>query len=325
MPGRHPRRDGEPMHRSTWLWWRVVDGLRRADEWVQMYEAWTLVRVVRRPGPAAIRATLSAGTRRARFWTLAVVELLNPSSRAKNPSLRPLVEEMGRALRHRGYEFAEPLPRQPLLARKRLRPSQVGGERRFLAELMASPPGILGSAPRDLTDFSESFRADRAGGWRPHRAYSERRRPIRLGGRRTEAILMFHLSPRDLRGLRLGVACSMSIWPPWTGRGRLPRWLAESRPVLARQFKAAGHKAEWIRGPKSRGVGIMSLVWLREPIDLARARRALDTAELGDLDWGRDLSTPPRSGSSGDAGVQSGAGTDSPATLSLGKAFTNSV
>jgi hypothetical protein len=130
----------------------------------------------------------------------------------------------------------------------------------------------------------ETFRGRRAGDWQPVNAQWELRKPIRISGRPATAICMFHIAPADLEG-RLGVASSITIWPPWNRKWPLPAWLSENRERLDSQFRGAGHEPEWHEGPEGRGVMITSM---REDLrgfpDVVREQRALEAARFGDPD-----------------------------------------
>jgi hypothetical protein len=93
---------------------------------------------------------------------------------------------------------------------------------------------------------------------------------------------MMQFAPRDLRGLSLALHTSIAIWPPWNGTGDFPKWLEECRRMLARQFRAVGHRAEWHRGPRDHGVGIMSIRAVRPPAQVGKIRRELERARFGE-------------------------------------------
>lgn len=79
------------------------------------------------------------------------------------------------------------------------------------------------------------------------------------------------------------MASSVTVWPPWNRRGLLPAWLSENRERLDSQFQAAGHKAEWHRGPDGRGMMVTSIREdLRGLPDVLRERLRLEAAHFGD-------------------------------------------
>lgn len=187
-------------------------------------------------------------------------------------------------LKQHGFRWHDdPLWSIPLSAWHSVYPRTFAGERLFLSALTGKRAGTVGhAAPRSLRTLLDTFRGRRAGDWRPVNARWELRKPIRLSGRPATAICMFHIAPADLEG-RLGVASSITIWPPWNRTWPLPAWLSECRAGLASQFRAAGHKPEWHKGPEDRGVVITSMREdLRGLTDVLRERRALEAAELGD-------------------------------------------
>jgi len=90
------------------------------------------------------------------------------------------------------------------------------------------------------------------------------------------------MAPADLKGT-LGAASSITIWPLWNRKGPLPAWLANNREALDSQYRSAGHRAEWHRGPRGRGIMITSM---REDLEglsgAVRERRVLESARFGD-------------------------------------------
>lgn len=230
---------------------------------------------------AVVEATLVARSwqRPAKF--AAFVQVTVPASGTARGAIRRLGDELTR----RGYEHtAGHIPRVPIWARRNLSPTQLAGERAYLAHLLGAADDVPRSAPKDVRGFVAFFSGDRSGPWHPARASWEQRRPIVVGGRDAEAVLMVHLYPGSRRGASGSVlATSVAIWPPWNGTGDFPAWLTDRRRLLARQFRAIGHRAEWVRGPRDRGVGIMSLVDQPSSARVGKVRRLLDQAVLGDV------------------------------------------
>jgi len=241
-------------------------------------EEWTLPASLA-DGSAQVRAVVSASA-----WRPGLVlrSMVNMPKRGSEPRSSH-DDAIAAALLARGY--LDPNPEQPSETRylaRALTRFEFARERSYLAKVLGHSETSSSVRPSGFRGFTDSFGRGGASSWAPYRAAWEVRRPIELVGRRAEVILMVHLAPRDLRGLSLGLSTSVAIWPPWQGRGTFPEWLASRRRLLAGQFRAVGHKAEWYRGPGGRGVGIMSLVFHRPPHRIAERLRALELAEFGD-------------------------------------------
>lgn len=266
------------------LWARVHAGMRGASGWRHVTEEWVLSASLGKSG-ATIRARLAARSWRppAIFW--AFVEVNVP----KSGTARAVISGIKQELTRRGYKHPSGhISGAPVFARRTLKPSEVVGERAFLARLLDVADAVPRVTPKALPSFVAFFRGACAGSWRPASASWERRRPITVAGRATEGILMVHLYPGGRSGgPGMALATSVAIWPPWNGTGAYPTWLTAQRASLSRQFRAVGHKAEWVRGPKDRGVGIMSIVDHPASMRVASLRRALDRAALGDAPPGR--------------------------------------
>lgn len=275
------RRDRALMRHTRRIWRAVHDELLGAPGWRHCREEWTLTGRLGAAQRATLRVILTGSSLKTDVALRASVEIDGWTSRAGGSAIGGAY----RLLKKRGYvELRRARPGEKIYLNKRIGSAGLRAERQVLASLA----GAIDEGPRtrlakDMGESARCFGAGLAGPWLPYRAAWERRRPIWIGGRETDVGLMFHLAPRDLRGLSLGVATSIAIWPPWNGRGQFPKWLEARRTLLAKQFRAAGHRAEWYRGPQGRGLGIMSLVWPRPPVALHRIRLMLDAAELGDL------------------------------------------
>lgn len=271
------RPDQAKVGRSRRLWRSVHDELRDATGWRPCREEWTLAgRIL--PCGTGIRAVLTAMASKAGVAIRSHVEIGRHSKRD-----RVYVHNVRRVLKGRGYEQScRSRPDETTFLSRSVSSSRLSAERSWLASFLGGVDDAAPSSPRSVAEFSDCFHARRAGPWLPYRAAWERRRAIEIAGRKMQVGLMFHLAPRDLRGFSIGLATSIAIWPSWNGQGPFPRWLEDRRSLLARQFRAAGHRAEWHRGPKGRGVGIMSLVWPKPPVALHRVRLMLDAVELGD-------------------------------------------
>lgn len=275
---------GAPRKKALQLWRRVHDSMKGASGWRHVTEEWVLSAPLGNSG-AIIRARLAARSWRppAVFW--AFVEVNVP----KSGTARAVISAIKQELTRRGYKHPSGhLAGSPVFARRTLKPSELAAERAFLAQLLAVADAVPRATPKDLQSFVAFFRGARARAWRPASASWERRRPITVAGRATEGIVMVHLYPGGRRGgPGTALATSVAIWPPWNGTGAYPTWLTAQRAALARQFRAVGHKAEWVRGPKERGVGIMSIVDHPASTRVASLRRALGRAALGDAPPGR--------------------------------------
>ncbi len=276
-----------PSKASVRFYWQIVDQfLRKPGEWRFLGTHWRLEYVLPTQRRLLLQASITAGLsyKTGKYTMAARVQVKGGKSDAfSRAALRDLGEVTERLQRH-GFRWRdEPFACYPLLAWKSVTPRTFAAERRFLSELTKTNVGLVGRySPRSLGELLDSFRGKSAGDWRPLNAQWELRKPIRIAGRPTTAILMFHMAPADLKG-RLGAASSITIWPPWNRKGPLPAWLASSRRALDAQYRAAGHRAEWHRGPRERGIMITSM---REDLegltDVVRERRVLEAARFGD-------------------------------------------
>ncbi len=278
-----------PSRTPVGLYWKMVDHfLTDPGDWRFLGTHWQVESVPPTKKRLVLKAIITAGLsyRTGKFTMSARVQVRGGTSVSFS---RGAVRELDHAgvterLKQHGFRWRdEPLWSIPLSAWNSVYPRTFASERLFLSELTGKRAGVVGrEAPRSLRTLVETFRGRRAGDWRPVNAQWELRKPIRMSGRPATAICMFHIAPADLEG-RLGVASSITIWPPWNRKGPLPAWLSENREMLDSQFKAAGHKPEWHRGPAGRGVMITSM---REDLerlpDVRRERRALEAAHFGD-------------------------------------------
>lgn len=271
------KRDSGRVARSLQLWAKVHEELRNAPGWSACREEWTFAgRIL--PDQVGIRAVVVGTPSRSGLGIRCNIEIKPFPAKA-----RPYVDEVRSVLQARGYVcFRRPRAGETTFMNRSIANSELSDERRWLAALLGSTDDPARSTPGSMAEFSACFDAEGAGPWLPYRGAWERRRAIKVGGRRMEAGLMVHLAPRDLRGFSLEISTSIAIWPPWNRRGPLPKWLEAQRATLARQFRAAGQRAQWHRGPGGRGVGIMSIVSPRPPVALHRIRLALDSVHLGD-------------------------------------------
>jgi hypothetical protein len=278
-----------PSNSPVKLYWLVFDHfLMKPGAWRFLGTRWQVESVLPTRKHLVLRATLTAGLsyRTGKFTMSARVQVRGGRSVSFS---RGAVRELDHAgvtehLKQHGFRWHdEPLWSIPLSAWNSVSPRTFASERLFLSELTGKSAGVVGRVvPRSLRALVETFRGRRAGGWHPVHGQWELRKPIRIAGRPATAICMFHIAPADLEG-RLGVASSITIWPPWGRKGPLPGWLLENRQRLDAQFQAAGHTAEWHRGPEGRGVMITSMREdLRGLLDVSRERRTLEAAGFGD-------------------------------------------
>lgn len=278
-----------PAEAPVELYWSMVDHFsRKPGAWRFLGTHWQVQSVPPTKKRLTLNAIITAGLsyRTGRFTMSSRVQVRGGRSVTFS---RGAVRELDAAgvterLKQHGFRWHdEPLWSIPLSAWHSVYPRTFAGERLFLSALTGKRAGAVGhAAPRSLRTLLDTFRGTRAGDWRPVNAQWELRKPIRLAGRPATAICMFHIAPADLEG-RLGVASSITIWPPWNRKWPLPRWLSEYRARLDSQFRAAGHQAEWHEGPEDRGVMITSMREdLRGFADVVRERRVLEEAELGD-------------------------------------------
>lgn len=213
-------------------------------------------------------------------------------SRAAARELGGLAERLER----RGFRLREPFAFFPLAAYPVVPARSFASMREFLSTLAsASPKASAARGPKSMDEFLANFQGAAAGGWRSLLAAWELRKDIHITQRPATAILKLHIAPSDLSGHVLGAASSVTIWPPWEGKGSYPAWLRAARTTLTRQFGAAGHRVEWHRGPRGQGVMIHSM---REGLggvpDVRRERSTLESMALGDL-GGRLMSGRARS------------------------------
>jgi hypothetical protein len=276
IPSRNPLR----------LYWQMVDHfLRKPGTWRFLGTDWQAECVLPTERRLALRAIITAGLsfKTGKYTMSARVRVEGGTSLAFSRAAQRDLAGVKERLRRRGFRWRdEPLAYYPLSAWKTVTPRSFTGERRFLSELTEQDlNAVERHSPRSLSNLLDAFRG-RFSDWRPLHAQWEHRKPIRIAGRPTTAICMFHIAPADTEG-RLGVCSSITIWPPWNRKGPLPLWLAKNRAALNSQFRDAGHKAEWHRGPRGRGVMITSmredLVGMKE---IVRERRVFEAARFGD-------------------------------------------
>jgi len=275
---------------SVRFYWQVTDQFhQQPGEWRMEFTEWTL----RCPWPSArrrlsLRVDLEAGRRHStgRFGMVARVGVKGGTSAAFSRAAVRELAGLAERLQKRRFGMRDPMPYFPLSASKTLRPRTFASEREFLSALASGNAGGGASrTPRSLVEFLDSFRGESAGAWRPVLAAWELRRAIHIGGRPATAILKVHIAPADLSGRLLGAASSVTIWPPWSGKGAYPAWLRGVRRTLGAQYGAAEHDMKWYRGPKGRGVMITSLRdGLNRLSDVVLERRVLESLELGDVD-----------------------------------------
>jgi hypothetical protein len=272
------------------LYWKMVDHFPRTPgSWRFLGTHWQVQSVLPTKKRLTLNAIITAGLsyRTGRFTMSSRVEVRGGRSVSFSRGALRELEHAGvtERLKQHGFQWREdePLAFFPLNAWNSVFPRTFASERLYLSALTGKRAGVVGrAAPRSLRSLLDTFRGRRAGDWRPVNAQWELRKPIRLAGRPATAICMFHIAPADLEG-RLGVASSITIWPPWNRKWPLPAWLSEYRARLDSQFRAAGHKAEWHKGPEGRGVMVTSMREdLRGLADVVRERRALEEADLGD-------------------------------------------
>jgi hypothetical protein len=276
-----------PLRNPLRLYWHMADHfLEEPGDWRFLASDWRVERDL--PTKRALRlvATLTAGLsfKTGKFTMAARVQVKGGTSDAFSRAAVRELAEVGILddLRRHGFRWGEPFAYHPLGAWKSVFPKTFASEREFLSKLAGRSGGAKGHAPRSLSQLVAAFRGTASGAWRPSSAQWELRRPVVISERPATAICMFHIAPVDLEG-RLSVAASVTIWPPWNRKGRLPIWLAGSRRTLREQFRAAGHQAEWHRGPDGRGVMITSMRrGLRNLADVLRERRLLEAAHFGD-------------------------------------------
>lgn len=280
-----------PSRNPVRLYWQMVDHfLRRPGGWRFLGTQWKVESPLPTRHRLSLHAVISAGLSfRTGRYTMAIrVRVKGGTSVAfSRGALRELAETgVLERLRRHGFRWREePLAYFPLGAWKSVYPRTFTSERSFLSALTGTNAGTTTRcAPRSLRELLSGFRGKLAGDWHPANARWELRRPIRIAERPATAICMFHIAPTDRAG-RLGAASSITIWPPWNRKGPFPLWLAKNREALDSQFRDAGHRAEWHRGPRGRGVMITSM---REDLDgfpgVLRERRVLEAAHLGDPD-----------------------------------------
>lgn len=278
-----------PSEAPVELYWSMVDHFTsKPGAWRLLGAHWQVQSVPPTKKRLTLNAIITAGLsyRTGRFTMSSRVQVRGGTSLSFSRGARRELELAGvtERLRQHGFQRREePMAYFPLSAWNSVFPRTFADERLYLSALTGKRAGVVGRvAPRSLLALLDTFRGRKAGDWRPVNAQWELRRPIRLAGRPATAICMFHIAPAGLEG-RLGVASSITIWPPWNRKWPLPAWLSEYRARLDSQFRAAGHTAEWHEGPKGRGVMVTSMREdLRGLADVARERRALEEAVLGD-------------------------------------------
>lgn len=269
------------------FYWQLVEHFARAPgTWRSLGGHWAVECALEIAHPATLRTIITAGPsfRTGRFTMSVRAQLIGGKSLAYSRAVLRETCELAELLRRNGYRWRdEPLAYYPQSAWKSLTPRSFAAERRFLSALTNSSPGAFNEArPRSLDELLETFRGRAAGDWRPVRADWSLRKPLRICGRPAHADCQFQLVPADAHG-RLGIVSTVTIWPPWSRKGRLPSWLARAGRDLDSQFEAIGHKPEWHRGPEGRGVMVTSM---REDLDgltdVVQERRALEQAQFGD-------------------------------------------
>jgi hypothetical protein len=268
------------------FYWQMVDHfLRKPGTWRFLGTDWQAECVLPTERKLALRAIITAGLsyKTGKYTMAARVRVEGGTSLAFSRAAQRDLAGVKERLRRRGFRWRdEPLAHYPLSAWKTVTPRSFTGERRFLSELTEQDfSAVERHSPRSLSNLLDAFRG-RFSDWRPLHAQWELRKPIFIAGRPATGIFMFHLAPADRKG-RLGAASSITIWPPWDRKGRLPVWLASNRRLLDAQYRATGHRAEWHRGPGGRGIMITSM---REDLagieGIVRERRALEAARFGD-------------------------------------------
>jgi hypothetical protein len=270
---------------SIRFYWKVVEHFRRKPGlWEIEFSEWT----VRSPWPSTrhrllLRVDLDAGRNDAtgRFVMTARVGVKGGTSVEFSRAAADELSALSRVLQKRRYSLRPPMAYFPMSAWKKVTPRTFASEREFLSKLAGGEPGdTAGRTPTSLDEFLDSLRGKSAGDWCPLLAAWQYRKPIHIAGRPATAILKLHIAPYD-RGV-LGAASSVTIWP-WSGAGALPAWLRKSRRTLDRQFRAAGHKMEWFRGPRRRGLMVTSMrEGLGTLVEVGRERRVLEAMHLGD-------------------------------------------
>jgi hypothetical protein len=272
--------------KSVRFYWSVVEHFRlEPGSWRMEFSEWTVrTPYSRAPHRLVQRVDLDGGRNHAtgRFVMTARVGLKGGTSAAFSRAAARELSAFSEVLQNRRFSLRPPMAYFPVSAWKRVTPRAFAAEREFLSKLAGGEPGNTAvRTPRSLDEFLNSFRGRSAGTWRPLLAAWEYRKPIHIAGRRATAILKIHIAPYEL-GV-LGASSSVTIWPPCAGTGPCPAWLRMSRRVLDKQYRAAGHKMEWFRGPRRRGLMITSMrKSLGTLADVVRERRVLETMHLGD-------------------------------------------
>lgn len=274
---------------SVRFYWKVTDHFRQQPgEWRMEFTEWT----IRCPWPSsggnlALRVGLEAYDRdsRGRFAVAARVGVKGGTTAAFSRAAARELGGLADRLERRGFRLREPFTFFPLAAYRVVPARAFASMRAFLSTLASTSPGNSAArGPKSMDEFLANFQGAAAGGWRPLLAAWELRKDIHITQHPATAILKLHIAPADLSGLVLGAASSVTIWPPWEGKGSYPAWLRAARSTLARQFRAAGHRVDWHRGPKGEGVMIHSMRdGLGGLADVRRERRALECMKLGDL------------------------------------------
>lgn len=271
---------------SVQFYWRVVDHFRaHAGPWRMNFAEWLIQAPLQAGRRAlelrlAIQAEVNVGSGEFR-----VVSRVGAKGGASLAFSRAAARDLGglwKVFAKRGYKLHNPIAYYPLYGWRVPRPTGRGPERRFLAELAERDPGDVARPVRTMDECLASMRGRSSGDWRPYLASWTRKPKVAVGGRPASAHIMFHIAPADLEHTRLGVSSSITIWPAWSGQGRMPAWLTNAKRSIDGQFRAAGHRADWVRLNGGPGFLITSHKELRGLPALVRERRLLENLTLGD-------------------------------------------
>lgn len=273
---------------SVRFYWNVTDWFQQEPgDWKMEFTEWT----IRCPWRAARRAlALHAGLEAynlgpgGRFTVAARVGVKGGTTAAFSRAAARELGGLSERLERCGFRLREPVAFFPLAAYRVVTARAFDSVREFLSTLASVNPGASAArGPKSMDEFLACFRGASAGGWRPLLAAWELRKNIYISKRPATASLKLHIAPADLSGRVLGAASSVTMWPPWNGKGSYPVWLRAARSSLARQFGEVGHRVHWHRGPRGAGVMVHSM---RESLGgvagVRRERRALESMTLGD-------------------------------------------
>lgn len=271
---------------SVQFYWRVVDHFRaHPGPWRMNFAEWLVQAPLQAEGRElelrlALQAEISPSDDE--FRVVSRVGATGGGSLAFSRAAAKDLVGLSRVFAKRGYKLHDPIAYYPLHGWKAPRPADRGRERRFLAELAERDPGDVASAVRSMDAFLSSMRGRSSGDWRPYLASWLWQRKVSVGGRPASATVMFQVAPADLEHKKLGISSGITIWPAWSGRGRMPPWLANAKRPIERQFRTAGHRADWVRLNGGQGFLITSHKVLRGLPALVRERRVLENLRLGD-------------------------------------------